>query len=177
MKDLMALPFVQSLLDGLQALMDKLFSVQTVVELSLVVSLGLIAWVMARYQRPTLLHLAQVQQQNQALHRLSAVLALVLWPLHWLVLQWLCNWLYHALGYTPGLMKITASLLSAWVLIRVATTFIRSQILGKTLASISWLVAALNILGLLEQTIEMLNYVGMDFGSVRISLFTLLKAM
>jgi small-conductance mechanosensitive channel len=177
MKDLMVLPFVQSLLDGLRALMDKLFSVQTVVELSLVVSLGLIAWVMARYQRPTLLHLAQVQQQNQALHRLSAVLALVLWPLYWLVLQWLCNWLYHALGYTPGLMRITASLLSAWVLIRVATTFIRGQILGKILASMSWLVAALNILGLLEQTVEMLNYVGMDFGSVRISLFTVLKGM
>jgi small-conductance mechanosensitive channel len=74
-------------------------------------------------------------------------------------------------------MRVTASLLSAWVLIRVATTFIRSEMLGTAIASVAWLVAALNIIGLLGQTIEIMNYVGMDFGTVRISLFTVLKGM
>ncbi|MFT7132038.1 MAG: small-conductance mechanosensitive channel [Cyclobacteriaceae bacterium] len=177
MEELKDLPFIRFLLDELQGLNDKLFSAQTGIELVLVVSLGLAAWLLARYLRPGLTHQASIHQQNLGLYRLYSVSAVVLWPLYWLALQWLCNWLAHSLDYEPGLMHVTASLLSAWVIIRIATTFIRSDLLGKAVATAAWLVAALNIIGWLDQAILLLNYVGMDFGSVRVSLFTVLKGM
>jgi small-conductance mechanosensitive channel len=177
MQEFKDLPFIGFLLDELQGLNDKLFSAQTGIELALVVSLGLAAWLLARYHRPGLTHQASIHQQNLGLYRLYSVSAVVLWPLYWLGLQWLCNWLAHSLDYEPGLMHITASLLSAWVIIRIATTFIRSDLLGRAVATVAWLVAALNIIGWLDQTILLLNYVGMDFGSVRVSLFTVLKGM
>jgi small-conductance mechanosensitive channel len=177
MQEFKDLPFIRFLLDELQGLNDKLFSAQTGIELALVVSLGLAAWLLARYHRPGLTHQASIHQQNLGLYRLYSVSAVVLWPLYWLGLQWLCNWLAHSLDYEPGLMHITASLLSAWVIIRIATTFIRSDLLGRAVATVAWLVAALNIIGWLDQTILLLNYVGMDFGSVRVSLFTVLKGM
>lgn len=177
MESIKDLPFFQFLLAELQVFSDWLFRLQSAVELALVLSLGLVAWLLAGFYRPQLIAQTDSHQNNPALHRFFSTLQVVLFPFYWLVLQWFCNWLTQQLGYVPGLMRVTASLLSAWVLIRVATSFLRSEILGSTIAVVAWSLAALNIVGWLQQTVEMLNYVGVDFGTVRISLFTVLKGM
>ncbi len=177
MSELQELPVIHFAIAEWHLLIEHLFSVQSGIELGIVAFVGLLARVAAGYHRPKLLAQAEVHQNNQALYRLLSAVVVVLAPLYWLVLQWLCNGLAQQLGFEPGLMRVTASLLSAWVIIRIATTFIYSPLLGRAVAVIAWTVAALNIVGWLGQSIDLLNYIGVDFGQVRISLFTVIKGM
>ena len=177
MSDLQSLPFIKIVISEWRLFVDRVFSLQSAVELSIVLFVGMVAYFLASRYRPKLLALADQQQNNQALYRLLSVAVVILMPLYWLVMQWGCNWLAQLVGFEPGLMRVTASLLTAWVLIRIVTTFIQSELLGRALALVAWSVAALNIVGWLGQSIELLKYIGTDFGSVRVSLFTVLKGM
>lgn len=177
MTDLQSLPFINIVMSEWRLFIDRVFSLQSAVELGVVLFVGMVAYFLASHYRPKLLALADQQQNNQALYRLLSVAVVILMPLYWLVMQWGCNWLAQLLGFEPGLMRVTASLLTAWVLIRIVTTFIQSELLGRALALVAWSVAALNIVGWLGQSIELLKYIGIDFGSVRVSLFTVLKGM
>ena len=74
-------------------------------------------------------------------------------------------------------MGIAANLLGAWIVIRLVTTFVSNPALAKTLAFCAWTVAALNITGLLDPTVGLLDSLAVSFGDLRISLLTVVKGM
>jgi small-conductance mechanosensitive channel len=74
------------------------------------------------------------------------------------------------------LVNLAASLTGAWVLIRILTAFIADPFWARTAATLIWFVAALNILGLLGPTSDLLSSVGFDVGEGRISLLTVVRA-
>ena len=73
------------------------------------------------------------------------------------------------------LTQIAASLAGAWVAIRLASGFIRNELLARSVAWIAWILAALVAVGLFDVTLALLDSVGMTFGKVRISLLSLAK--
>jgi len=75
------------------------------------------------------------------------------------------------------LVSIVVSLLTAWVVIRLVTTFVRNPALAKTLAIAAWTIAALNITDLLDPTVALLDSLAFTFGELRISLLTVVKGM
>ncbi len=73
------------------------------------------------------------------------------------------------------LVVSAASLATAWLIISIASKFIRNGFFSKTVAIVAWTVAALNILGLLPATITMLDAAGIQFDSFRLSLLVVFK--
>jgi small-conductance mechanosensitive channel len=98
-------------------------------------------------------------------------------PVIWLVAQWLSVLVAAQAGWPHQLVKITVSLLTAWVIIRIAAQLVRDPTWSKLIASAAWTIAALNILGFLDETIDILSELAIEIGGLRISALMVIKAM
>lgn len=94
----------------------------------------------------------------------------------WLVVQWFTVFAAMGAGWPHRLMESVVSLLTAWVVIRFASSFIRDPGWARTLAIVAWSVAALNLVGLLDPTIRTLDSMGLNLGDVRLSMLGIIKA-
>ena len=108
---------------------------------------------------------------------IGETLALLSLPFTWLVLQWLSLEIADGLGWPHALVKITVSLLAAWIVIRVATGLVRDPAWSKAIAIVIWTIAALNIVNLLDPTVALLDSIAIRFGAFRISALTVIKGM
>ena len=97
-------------------------------------------------------------------------------PSLWLCGQWLATMLLIESGRPYRLVEIIASLLTAWLVIRLSTAFLTDRGWSRLVASLAWTVAALDITGLLPGTIHLLDHIGMDFGNTRVSLLLVIRA-
>lgn len=73
------------------------------------------------------------------------------------------------------LLVVAANLAAAWLLIRLATSLIRNETAVKLVSITAWCVAALSILGLLDQTTAALDGIAIAFGGHRFSLLLAIK--
>lgn len=70
-----------------------------------------------------------------------------------------------------GVMKA----LMAWIVIRIMVEFIDNSIVRNILAITIWVIAALSIFGIINETATFLNDIGFDFGETRISVLVIFK--
>ena len=98
-------------------------------------------------------------------------------PIVWLLLQWVAVIVANAAGWPSHLMTIVASLLNAWVIISVTSGMIRDPGWARAIAIIAWSVAALNIVGLLDDTIATLDALALTIGGLRVSALGVLKGV
>lgn len=96
-------------------------------------------------------------------------------PLGWLLLQWLAIKVATHFKYDHRAMVIIASLLTAWLLIRLASMLVSNLALQRFIAWTAWLVAALNIFGWLTPTMELLDSWAVNIGAIRVSPLTAIK--
>jgi small-conductance mechanosensitive channel len=111
--------------------------------------------------------------------RLADAVQVLLTPLLFLVLLWVTTGVMRHLTWPSRsyVLSIVASLMTAWIVIRLGSSFIRNPVISKTLALAAWSLAALNITGLLAPTVEVLDAVALTVGTLRISLLTVVKGM
>ncbi len=69
------------------------------------------------------------------------------------------------------------ALLAAWIMIRLVVQFIENNVVRNMFALAIWIVAALAILGILDETTTALDTVGMDVGDFRLSALTVIKGV
>ena len=81
-------------------------------------------------------------------------------------------WTWPSRSY---LLVVAAKLAFAWLLIRLATSVIRNEFIVRVVSLSAWLVAALSILGLLEQTIDGLDSVSIMIGELRLTPLLVIK--
>jgi small-conductance mechanosensitive channel len=74
------------------------------------------------------------------------------------------------------LIEIAASLLTAWVVIRLVSQAAPSPTWAKLITWAVWSVAALSILRMLEPTVAMLDAVALETPKLRISLYSVIKS-
>jgi small-conductance mechanosensitive channel len=84
---------------------------------------------------------------------------------------------FRHFGIPARILKTAASLLSAWVFIRLLTSIFREPATARLIAAVAWTIAALNILSLLAPTLALLDSLAVQFGEVRISILLLIKAI
>ncbi len=96
--------------------------------------------------------------------------------LSWLLLQWLVIQLFRYLQLEDNLLIPVASLLSAWLLIRIASKLLKNRATAHLLAAIAWSIAILNIFGLLTPTLQFLDSISLTLGTVRLTPLVVLKA-
>ncbi|RME66280.1 MAG: mechanosensitive ion channel protein MscS [Alphaproteobacteria bacterium] len=83
----------------------------------------------------------------------------------------------RAVEVHTGVLAIATSLLVAWIVVRFASNFIRNRQIAKAFATVAWLVAALNILGLLVPLIDALRGFGISLGETRLSAYSVITAI
>jgi len=156
---------------------EHVFIGTTAIELAFIALAALAAWSLAPRLRRAADALEVRYAGLWAVERLWRILGLVMTPLLWLGLQWVAIGISELAGWRSGLLNVTASLLSAWVVIRVASSFVSDAFVSSSIAAVAWLIAALNILGVLDQTVVLLDRLAMQFGDTRISAYAVIKGL
>jgi small-conductance mechanosensitive channel len=78
-------------------------------------------------------------------------------------------------GVESGILEIIASLMTAWILIRLTSAVIANPFLSRLVATLAWTIAALNIVGLLGPAINVLESFSIPLGQTRVSVLTLIN--
>ncbi|MGD2118440.1 MAG: mechanosensitive ion channel, partial [Chromatiales bacterium] len=177
MQDLFDLTRIQALAESLLAstlvlLKDPLFWLQFAVIAAVFV---LARWLFTPLLVKGLNRLAASCTRVPSFRRPLLALVEVANPIAWLSLQWIANGIAHAMKWPSGALTVIASLLTAWLLIRLATMLVTNQVLAKFIAISAWSIAALNIFGLLEPLTALLDSWAVNIGQVRVSPLTVLK--
>lgn len=74
-----------------------------------------------------------------------------------------------------AVLRLAESLTLAWVIIKLSSGLVRSQRLARALAVVAFVIAALNIAGLLDSVTHLLDSMAVDIGSIRLSVLLIVK--
>jgi small-conductance mechanosensitive channel len=118
----------------------------------------------------------QTVQVPQGVRRGLTIVAPLLMPLAWFSLLWLSISAARTAGWPFRLLEIVASLVTAWVAIRLVSQIVRNPVWSRVITWTAWSIAALNILGLLQPTITLLDSAAITIGALRVSLYTVAKS-
>jgi small-conductance mechanosensitive channel len=78
----------------------------------------------------------------------------------------------------PALILLTAlNLTVAWFIIRLGTSFIENPLISKMVASIIWIITALNITGYLSPTVDYLDQTKVSLGNTTVSLYEVVSSL
>ncbi|MBX9710682.1 MAG: mechanosensitive ion channel [Xanthobacteraceae bacterium] len=93
------------------------------------------------------------------------------------LLTWIARFvLVHAGVLNRGYLLATAtSLASAWIIIRLATNLIHNQFMVRVVSLAAWTVAALSIIGRLDDASDALDSVSVMAGTLRVTPLLLIK--
>jgi small-conductance mechanosensitive channel len=94
----------------------------------------------------------------------------------WFVLVF-AEQLIAQLGGQYRLIGIAASLTGLWIVIRASALLLRDLLLARAVATIAWVVAALDIIGLLSPTETALSNLAITIGTLRLSVLLVIKAV
>src|SRR5207253_7199047 len=81
------------------------------------------------------------------------------------------------LGAEHRLIGIAASLTGLWIVLRASSLLLRDVLLARAVATVAWIIFALDILGLLEPTQAALDNLAITIGTLRLSVLLVLKAV
>lgn len=82
---------------------------------------------------------------------------------------------FEFLGFSNHLLRMFTSLVGAWVGIKLLSYLIRNRFIRNFVSGIIWIAAALNTVGLLEKTTQLLSVASVTIGETTISLYMILK--
>lgn len=140
-----------------------------------VIVAGLLARVLAPSLRAAFGRLVS-RAEDKEVSRLQRVVSGLATKAVWLVLLWTLTGVFAGLGYANDVIRLAASLLSAWIVIRLVSSFVADPVWARLFALSAWTIAALNALRLLTPTIELLDGLALTVGDLRVSLYLILKA-
>jgi small-conductance mechanosensitive channel len=98
-------------------------------------------------------------------------------PILLLLLLWFAKLAVDSAGLHSDLLRLAESLVLVWVLIRLSSRLVRNQPLARAVAFIAWLLAALNIAGLIGPVVSLLDAMAVPLGNFRLSLLLVLKGV
>jgi small-conductance mechanosensitive channel len=118
-------------------------------------------------------------RQDRRTLRFLVLLLHRLQPILFLLLIWLTVGVMRELTWPSRsfLLGVVASLVAAWLVISIAARLIRNPPLRRVVAGLALAFAALNILGLFQETMAWLDGVAFTLGEARISLLTIGKGL
>lgn len=170
---------IESWSTTLQVYLDYLLAPWSLIQFGLIICCFFAARALAgRLNAPIENAIRQIHGQK----RLLRFFALLLRRLNWLLfapILWGMAFIIKAMTWQSRAYFITvaASLATAWIVISIASRFIRNRTAANSLAILAWSVAALNILGRLDDAVILLDAAGVSFGAVRISVLSVVEAV
>lgn len=168
--------FEQLGLEAWQWLLDHVLVLPTAVQAGIVLFALLVARWIAPKLRKGLDHLVLNPKFPSWLKPIVRLIAPLSFAIVWLAIQWFSVFAARGAEWPSRLIESVVSLLTAWVVIRFASGFVRNRGWARTLAIVAWSVAALNLIGLLDATLDVLDAMAFSIGDIRLSILGLLKA-
>jgi small-conductance mechanosensitive channel len=156
---------------------EYLLTRQTLTEIGLIIIAASVAWPISIAVRNRMQAQGEKYEKYVLLRRLWAALRTLAFPIVWLTIQWIIIAITAYLGYRHAALVVTSSLLTAWIVISVATLFVANPLWSLIIAISAWVVAALNIVGLLDDTITVLDGAALTVGQVNISALTVVQGL
>ncbi len=93
-----------------------------------------------------------------------------------ILLMWTAIFVLQPFMHTY-LLSISTSLYTAWLFIRLAVGMLANRELAKLIAGVTWSVAALNIMGLLDPILKVLDSAKLPLGEIELSVLSLLTGL
>lgn len=171
-------PIVKYLTTTAQDLVHQLTSYEGIYQLVILITAGLIAWFLRNPSFTLLNHIWAEDEGDEDNRFRTSILELfrrLIFPIIWVFILWIGVKTLRANGIGNDFIRTFASLLNAWILIRLFSSFVRDPLWSKAFATIAWVIAALNILRLLNPTIALLDSMAMKVGDARLSLYMVIK--
>ena len=98
-------------------------------------------------------------------------------PIIWVILLWIAVAIAERLMLRDKLLSVVVGLVNAWIVIRLITQFVREQVWDRFIAVLVWAIAALNIVGLLQPSLSLLDSIALKIGQIRISALGVLEGL
>ncbi|MEM1148225.1 MAG: mechanosensitive ion channel domain-containing protein, partial [Pseudomonadota bacterium] len=159
-----------------EGLVDQLLSFSTLWQIGAVISTALLGFFISRPIANRLKQAAQSRTQKDVFFRLFASLARVIWPAAMVVLLWTSMAAFSAYGLENTILRVVASLLNAWIVVRVVTSNMKQGAVASSIAFVAWTIAALHIFQLLEPVTQSLDAAAITVGNSRFSLLRILTS-
>ncbi len=145
-------------------------------QLLVIISVFIFArWLLTPYFQKLLVRLSTISNRVPSFYQFISTLIEFSNTLVWLFLQWSAIEVYETLGWEHQLLTPVASLLSAWLLIRIVSKLVKNATISRLVAIIAWTMAILNIFNLLMPTIEFLDSMQVTIGSVKLTPLLVIK--
>lgn len=154
-----------------------LVSQNTLLEISIVLLGAFVAKLIAQAFSEEIEKIRARQGKNAVMQRVWRRLGKLVFPFLWLSFQVVASWIMTWLSMRTGLVSVVASLLTAWIVIQLVSTFVGNPIVSRMVAYFAWLVAAVNILGFMDETVVFLNESVIKFGELSVSLLSILQGI
>lgn len=153
------------------------FVVDTLICIAIIALAAMLAWPISSRIEKKIDQLSERQARFPILVRIWKTVRDICFAALWLLLLYISVLITQQWELSNTLLVITSSLLTAWVIIETATIFVSSHFWSRTIATVAWIIAALNILGILEPTIAFLDGVSFSLGQASISVLTIIQAL
>ena len=169
MDDLSPIDYLSSLLlEGWQWVDEKVLTYETLGQLGVVALLVATAFVFSGRLKKAA---GSLSGQSPAFERAETYMRPLYMPLLALVLLLATTIMGRALGFPAQVFDIASSLLTAWIVIRLAANLIRNRPVARIVALIVWSIAALEIFTLLDPVIEALNNAAIQVGDGEVTAY------
>ena len=139
------------------------------------VALGL-ALALRRLVRRAII-LIEARAEGRMTKRALATAASISLPIGWVIGLWVSLGALSALAEPTAMVRLFASLINAWVMIRILTTLLPSASAANLVSWTIWSFAALNAVGLLDPAIRWLDGIKFSSDDIRISLWTAIQGV
>ncbi len=158
---------------------EFLSSMDNLGQLGLIVAALVAAWLLQRAVGP---RLAAGIDEYDIPTRAARILKSVVWmilPLAALIIVYAGSVLHDGLGgdRTPDLLIVAMKLLAAWIVISSILQLVENNFARNLFTLAIWVIAALSIFGILDQTTEALDALALGFGDFRVSILAVLKGL
>ncbi|WP_051249702.1 mechanosensitive ion channel family protein [Maridesulfovibrio zosterae] len=100
-----------------------------------------------------------------------------LWLIFVVLILKLSAFIIGTQGIRPHLLVIASSLTLAWVIIKIASSLVMNQFWARLISATAWILAALNVFGLLGRTLDFLDTVGFIYNQKNLSILVLFKGI
>lgn len=160
--------------DWFDATILTLASIWQIIALAVTLALALL---FRRSFKRLLERLSQERALGGILRRLVRTVSAIAFPVCWAIGLWVAGQAFEAYGLPISLMRLVSSLLGAYVVIRLAATFIPSAYWSSVFAWVTWSVAALNAVGVLDPVINWMRATGIGIGEIDITLWAVVKGL
>tara|TARA_R110002124_G_scaffold64985_2_gene177879 strand:- start:702513 stop:703796 length:1284 start_codon:yes stop_codon:yes gene_type:complete len=158
---------------------NSLFVTDTWIQAGVIVFALFVGWLVRKWLRPLLLqsleHIDWPQPVETAIGRIAELILQVVAVVMLVMVSQVA--LFDPPPFSSALLVLASNLLFAWIIIRALVQIINNPAMRHTISLVGWFVAALAILGVLDETSAALDDFGMNLGDFRISVLTVIKGV